>query len=146
MLLENYSDLFIFVSLLPSCNHTGWFSVNHQELNDSFLQSCLQGVCETSGIRGSTRTVKACDVWPVADGAAAPFTNVASGKPAVQSSNVSNHEADRALDRTHSGPCSLTHTDSPPPHWWQVDLQNTFCVVTVTVDNTINSGKREERL
>ena len=103
-------------------------------------------VCNTGGTGGGTRAVTACDVWPVADGAAAPFTNVASGKPAVQSSLHKNNNyfaADKALDGMGS-PCSRTSTNSAPPHWWQVDLQNTFRVTTVTVTNTI--GKREERL
>ena len=86
----------------------------------------------------------ACDVWPVADGAAAPFSNVASGKPAVQSSLLSHgNTADKALDGTHRVPCSQTAGDSSPPHWWQVDLQNTLCVATVTVNNTHWAGKRE---
>ena len=93
----------------------------------------VQGECNTRGTRAGTRAVTACGVCPVADGEATLFTNVAVGKPAVQSSTLfPKHRADLAVDGRRQIPCSKTDNSA---QWWQVDLNATFCVVTVTMDN-----------
>ena len=68
--------------------------------------------------------------------------NVALGKPATQSS-IYPHScyptAAKAVDGNTNGifypNCSVTHTNSDPQAWWQVDLQAVYPLDTITLWN-----------
>ena len=67
------------------------------------------------------------------------ITNVAFGKPAVQDSTFlnPNFDAGQAVDGDRTiDHCSMTEISSVP-HWWQVDLLDTYIVFSVTIDNTV---------
>lgn len=71
----------------------------------------------------------------------------ALGKPATQSGIYAGRDAGRAVDgylysQSDSRHCSSPYTSDPSYQgnrdfaWWQVDLEDTFTVISVTIFNT----------
>ncbi len=72
----------------------------------------------------------------------APLTNLAIGKPSVQSSTIYGGTASRGNDDNTNGDWfanSVTHTNDEMAPWWQVDLQNTYLIDHIRIWNRTNS-------
>lgn len=67
------------------------------------------------------------------------LTNLASKKPALQSSTSSGKEADEAVDRDTSSN-SYTATEEGTDNWWQVHLLDTFKIKQIKVYNRTDGG------
>ncbi len=80
-------------------------------------------------------------------GNAQSTTNVALGKPATQSSTLSDFGPARAVDGNLSGvigDSSLSHTNLDAQAWWEVDLGASYSIATIHLHN--RSDCCEDRL
>lgn len=71
-----------------------------------------------------------------------PLSNLALGKPSIQSSTEYGGTASRGNDGNTNGDWyvnSVTHTSDEMAPWWQVDLQNTYLIDHIRIWNRTNS-------
>ncbi len=90
--------------------------------------SALALLTAFSGSHGAARNI----------GHAQSVTNVALGRPATQSSTLSDHGPARAIDGNLSGDLSdssISHTNLDAQAWWEVDLGASYSIATIHLHN-----------